>query len=191
MSKSKRKPQRVKATPQDLKAPEYGKPLPASELFKDGPVDIVMIPNFNRPDSAMQLEGVGFSASQSQEERQVIMDLIIRAQNSVRDEERAQGFTAGKAAGLAETIEASNRASDREIPVTELQAKIWDILEGKALTADALEGKLEIDRKQLYRDGINPLKGSGRIKNDRKLGGYYRPDAPPRYPTITPRLRRN
>jgi hypothetical protein len=49
----------------------------------------------------------------------------------------------------------------------------------KALKADRLEAILRVDRRQLYRDVIKPLMAVGRLKNDRRLGGYYDPTAPP------------
>ena len=49
----------------------------------------------------------------------------------------------------------------------------------KKLSSTYLEAILRVDHKQLYRDGINPLKAVGRIENNRRLGGYYDPTAPP------------
>ena len=47
------------------------------------------------------------------------------------------------------------------------------------MTADALAQKLGVDRRSLFRDAIKELKARGRIGNHRRVGGYYRPDAPP------------
>jgi hypothetical protein len=63
---------------------------------------------------------------------------------------------------------------------TRFQKRLLKELNGKALTADNLQARLNKDRKQLYRDGINPLRDEGLIENDRRLGGYYRPDSPPK-----------
>jgi hypothetical protein len=63
---------------------------------------------------------------------------------------------------------------------TGFQERLLRALSGKALTADLLEKALLVDRKQLYRDGIKPLRDAGRIKNNRRLGGYYDPTAPPK-----------
>jgi predicted transcriptional regulator len=62
---------------------------------------------------------------------------------------------------------------------TELQERILKALEEKALTLDALAEQLQVERSQLYRDGIKELKEHGRIKNHRRIGGYYRRDRPP------------
>jgi hypothetical protein len=49
----------------------------------------------------------------------------------------------------------------------------------EALTADRLQDILDMDRAQMFRDVINPLKAAGRLANNRRLGGYYDPTAPP------------
>jgi hypothetical protein len=73
----------------------------------------------------------------------------------------------------------SNAAPPIPRGTTTTEERVLKALDGKALTADGLQRALGMDRKQLYRDGINPLKGRGYIANDRNYGGYYRPDAPP------------
>jgi hypothetical protein len=62
---------------------------------------------------------------------------------------------------------------------TPFQKRILDLLNGCALKASRLQRRLRIDRKALYRRGLNPLMAAGRVQNDRRIGGYYRPDAPP------------
>jgi hypothetical protein len=62
---------------------------------------------------------------------------------------------------------------------TQFQERILRALDKKALTADLLQTRLNVDRKQLYRDGLRQLKAVGRVRNNRRVGGYYRPDAPP------------
>jgi hypothetical protein len=62
---------------------------------------------------------------------------------------------------------------------TPFQERLLRAVRGKALTAKRLEDILRVDRKQLYCGGINPLKAVGRIENNRRLGGYYDPTAPP------------
>jgi hypothetical protein len=52
-------------------------------------------------------------------------------------------------------------------------------LEGKALTKRPLTLILRVDSKQLYRDGLNELMAAGLVENNRRVGGYFRPDAPP------------
>jgi hypothetical protein len=62
---------------------------------------------------------------------------------------------------------------------TRLQERALLAVRGKALKGSRLEKVLHVDHSQLYRDVINPLKAVGRLKNDRRLGGYYDPTAPP------------
>lgn len=64
-----------------------------------------------------------------------------------------------------------------------LQREILELLRGAAMTADELEHRLECARGTLFgrdrKGGLTELKKKGLIKNDRRVGGYYRPDAPP------------
>jgi hypothetical protein len=62
---------------------------------------------------------------------------------------------------------------------TRRQERALREVRGEALTAEGLQDILHMDRGQLYRDVINPLKAAGRLVNDRRLGGYYDPTAPP------------
>jgi len=77
----------------------------------------------------------------------------------------------------------SNNRPAEWIP-TEVQRDILNALVGVAMTADALEGALEISRSTLYgkkrKGGLTELKELGKIANDRKVGGYFRPDSPPK-----------
>lgn len=59
------------------------------------------------------------------------------------------------------------------------QDRILRLLSGKAMTADLLQSKLSTDRKTLYKRGINELMTHGLIANNRRVGGYYRPNSPP------------
>jgi hypothetical protein len=69
----------------------------------------------------------------------------------------------------------------KEETLPEKQQEILSNLEGRAMTGKALAKKLKVeDLSQLQRTHIKPLLDSGRVKNDRKIGGYYRPDSPPR-----------
>jgi hypothetical protein len=61
---------------------------------------------------------------------------------------------------------------------TAFQERLLKLLKYNSLTADKLEGKLCIDRKNLYKRGINPLKERGLIVPNRRFG-YFRPDFPP------------
>jgi hypothetical protein len=62
---------------------------------------------------------------------------------------------------------------------TAFQERILAALNKKAMKADALQSALWVDRKRLYREGLNPLMQAGLVRNNRRVGGYYRPDAPP------------
>ncbi len=62
---------------------------------------------------------------------------------------------------------------------TQFQERILRVLDAKALTARGLAAALRCDMKQLYRSGLNELKREGKVLNNRRVGGYYRPDAPP------------
>jgi hypothetical protein len=57
------------------------------------------------------------------------------------------------------------------------QLKALKELDGKAMTKEALAGKLDMDPGQLGRDVLKELMARGRIANNRRVGGYYRPDA--------------
>jgi hypothetical protein len=62
---------------------------------------------------------------------------------------------------------------------TAFQRRILDALTNKALTADNLQRRTQTDRKDLYNRGLNPLRDAGLVLNNRRVGGYYRPDLPP------------
>jgi hypothetical protein len=75
--------------------------------------------------------------------------------------------------------QSKNRKTRPFVP-SPFQEDILRALRGKAHTADRLQTKLNVNRKQLYRDGLNPLKEAGLvISGGKRVGGYYRPDAPP------------
>jgi hypothetical protein len=63
--------------------------------------------------------------------------------------------------------------------LTELQERVLQALDAKALTLDALVLKLHVDRSTLHKSGIKELMKRGLLANNRRAGGYYRPDAPP------------
>jgi hypothetical protein len=69
--------------------------------------------------------------------------------------------------------------SDLDFIPSQLQERILEALDQKALTLDALACKLHVDRSTLHRNGIKELMKRGRIDKNRRAGGYYRPDAPP------------
>jgi hypothetical protein len=66
------------------------------------------------------------------------------------------------------------------IPVmTEKQRAILKALDGKALTLEDLALQLDCDKSRLHRDHLKPLTDRDVVRNSRRIGGYYRPDAPP------------
>jgi hypothetical protein len=62
---------------------------------------------------------------------------------------------------------------------TAFQDRILKLLTGKAMKLDRLQQALVTDRKRLFYDGLKPLMDNGLVRNNRRAGGYYRPDAPP------------
>ena len=77
------------------------------------------------------------------------------------------------------------RSQPEKLILSQLQREILAELEGRALTADRLQTRLDVgSRDTLYggrdrRGGLNQLMDYGLIENDRKVGGYFRPDSPP------------
>ncbi len=86
-----------------------------------------------------------------------------------------------KALDLALSLVISTFVGERESQVpTRLQLEILNVLNGNALTKEKLAFKLACDPGTLYKPGgIKELLKRGLVKNDRKVGGYYRPDCPP------------
>ena len=93
---------------------------------------------------------------------------------------------------MAEKVQADTAAAlERDAKLqqfhpTPIQQMILDALDGRATTGEALLITLNCGSKQtLYgkgRDkqgGLTELKELGLVVNDRRKGGYYRPDAPP------------
>lgn len=68
--------------------------------------------------------------------------------------------------------------ADTSLPET--QRKILKALEGRALSLKELVKAIDANESALHRDHLKPLMASNRIKNDREVGGYYRPDKPPK-----------
>jgi hypothetical protein len=70
------------------------------------------------------------------------------------------------------------------VVLSNLQRRILKELEGRAMTADDLQHGLNVGRNTLFgRNGsggaLNELMQLGLVTNDRKVGGYFRPDARP------------
>jgi hypothetical protein len=84
---------------------------------------------------------------------------------------------APKPVGMAQGGAPCDKGEQRKL--TGFQKRILEQLEGRALTATNLQRRLQVDRKRLYYQGLIPLSRLGLVKNDRTIGGYYRPDAPP------------
>jgi hypothetical protein len=63
--------------------------------------------------------------------------------------------------------------------LTKFQERLLLAVREKPLTANNLEKRLKVDRKRMYKDGINPLKALDRLANSRSLGGYYDTLHPP------------
>ncbi|QJX01257.1 hypothetical protein [Frigoriglobus tundricola] len=75
-------------------------------------------------------------------------------------------------------LEAPSGKPEPFIP-TPKQHHALQLLTGRAMCGKDLAKELRIDEAQLNRTVTTPLQVQGRVKNDRKLGGYFRPDAPP------------
>lgn len=102
---------------------------------------------------------------------------ITRLFNALRSQAIAQEFE--EAAILRTTSQAMIQQVEQCTPMTAKQRLVWAALEGEAMTADKLAAKLDCDRGTLITDHLGPLMAAGRIKNSRKVGGYYRPDKLP------------
>ncbi|VTR94101.1 unnamed protein product [Gemmata massiliana] len=69
---------------------------------------------------------------------------------------------------------------DESFVPSERQREILKALDGRALTGAALAAELGLqDKSRLIRDEMSQLVAIGAVKNERRKGGYYRPDAAP------------
>ncbi|MFO0803437.1 MAG: hypothetical protein U0791_09990 [Gemmataceae bacterium] len=60
------------------------------------------------------------------------------------------------------------------------QRSILDLLQGRALSLKEMAKELDdCDPSHLQRDHLKPLMAAGHVKNNPKVGGYYRPTSPP------------
>lgn len=84
---------------------------------------------------------------------------------------------ASRAAALRNA--ASKAYEDLPDALTQTQRDILRALDGKVLKAEALAEQLDIDKSSMIQNHINPLKQCNRIRSDRAVGCYYRPDRPP------------
>lgn len=67
-----------------------------------------------------------------------------------------------------------------EVLLTPTQQSILSALDGRSLNKEKLCEEMKINDNRLYNaGGIMELQEMGLVGSDRKLGGYYRPDAPP------------
>jgi hypothetical protein len=70
-----------------------------------------------------------------------------------------------------------NLAEQEPVFLTQSMGRVLDALDGRSLTGDALARRLHTDKSGLQRRTLKPLMMAGMIKNSRRAGGYYRPDA--------------
>jgi hypothetical protein len=119
-------------------------------------------------------------------DRQRASPTLVRAHDDLLD--AAEAVLAGRTPNRRAAGEARDRVYGADVlrdlegvtaPLTEIQRRVMDALDGRAMTGDALAAELRVDRSRLIRDHLRPLQAVGRVANDRKVGGYYRPDAPP------------
>lgn len=75
------------------------------------------------------------------------------------------------------------RASATIFVPSQFQTRVLEALNHRARTATQLEHDLNVDRRRLFRDGLNPLTEHGLVDNKRGYG-YFRPDAPPSGMTV-------
>ena len=73
----------------------------------------------------------------------------------------------------------SSTSADEPWLPSAFQRRILDALKGVALTGEELMAKLNVGKNWLYDGGLRELKEKGLVRNSRRAGGYYRPDAPP------------
>lgn len=59
------------------------------------------------------------------------------------------------------------------------QKRILKALDRKALKTDRLVKVARVERRAFFRDHLPPLKDNDLVRNNKRVGGYYRPDAPP------------
>ena len=63
--------------------------------------------------------------------------------------------------------------------LTERQREIMAFLRGASTSLKELAACVDRDESRVHRDHLKPLLKKGLVENDRAVGGYYRPDAPP------------
>jgi hypothetical protein len=89
------------------------------------------------------------------------------------------GRTAGSSVTLTDASGGNLLEKVSPFIPSKLQRRILESLNGKAMTQDTLARKLDYERSSLHRHGLKELKQRGKIRNSRRVRGYYRPDAPP------------
>jgi hypothetical protein len=93
----------------------------------------------------------------------------------------AANFSPAGAATTASEPE-SNEKKPQEASLfipSHLQQEILEVLHERVFKLDSLAQNLKKDRSSLHRHGLKELLERGLVKNNRRVGGYYRPDAPP------------
>lgn len=80
---------------------------------------------------------------------------------------------------LPPAVERLERAGDAATPMTAGQARLWDALSGRCLTARTLADEDELDTSEdTVRQWVQQLRHDGYDIECRRGRGYYRPDAP-------------
>ena len=113
--------------------------------------------------------------------------LVVDGETDVLREEIAHGDLLRALRGYLSLrgYDVATRTSGDWVP-SKLQRRILEVLDGVASTADKLEGALDVSRSTLYgnkktkKGGLTELMELGKVANDRGIGGYYRPDSPPK-----------
>jgi hypothetical protein len=118
---------------------------------------------------------------------QQALDYLLNRQvaNDHVEERNGQAGRNGDTNGRAASSRRGPRAAAPPEPFvpSPFQERILKQLDGKALSARLLIAKLGTDSKALYRSGgrggLHELMDHGLVRNNRRVGGYYRPDRPP------------
>jgi hypothetical protein len=80
-----------------------------------------------------------------------------------------------------ESNEDDNDRDDNPFTYTIAQRTIYEALKGKAITKDMLlSGPCKSINRKKFWEAMNVLEQCGKVKNSRDVGGYYRPDSPPK-----------
>lgn len=86
---------------------------------------------------------------------------------------------------IRQQITFENLNSDHRFVPTPFQRMLLNLLHGRVMTQLAMMNELDVGSKETFngkggRGGMKELLAEGLVVNDRRRGGYYRPDAPPK-----------